>query len=248
MRSSDVVQQHISRRRILAAGIGIGSLLVAACGQPAAPAPTPAQPAVAPTAPPAPTTAAVPTTTAAAANPTAAPGPGGTPTSQPAAQAATGAASGAPVVPLIKISTGSKPFFDEAFTTFTKQHPDIKVEPVYVNEDEYDTKADLMVAAGNPPSLFYPAASRCYRYYAAKDLILNLDPLINRDHYTLEDFNERSLAGCKWKGSLLALPKSHSVWFLIYNKTTFDQAKLAYPPTDWKDASCCAFTACSFWS
>jgi multiple sugar transport system substrate-binding protein len=213
-----------TRRQILTGGIGLATLLLAACGQaPASPAAT-STPATAPAAAPTAPAAASPTTAASAA-------------AQPTAQTAAQATNGAPVVPLIKISTGTLPFFKKALETFSQQHPEISIQPVYVNLDEYDPKTDLMVAAGNPPSLFYPAASRCYRYYATKDLILNLEPLIARDKFSLDDFTANSLAGCKWKGSLLSLPKSHSVWALFYNKKLFDNAKIAYPPTDWHDAS-----------
>src|SRR5690242_8297585 len=155
MKSPEILRTRIvSRRQLLAGGLGLGALLVAACGQSTPPSPTAAsQPASAPTQAPAPTAAA---TSASAAAPTAAAASSGAPTAtaQPAAQAASSAGNGAPVVPLYKISTGSLPFFKNAVDTFQKQHPEIPIQPVYVNEDEYDPKADLMVAAGNPPSLF----------------------------------------------------------------------------------------------
>lgn len=230
--------QTVRRRQLLAGGISLGAVLVAACGQSSPPSPTAvAQPAGAATQPPPPTTAAKPATAATPTAAAAAAAAGPTATAQPTAQAVSQAANGAPVVPLYKISTGSLPFFKNAVDTFAKQHPEISVQPVYVNEDEYDTKADLMVAAGNPPSIFYPAASRCYRYYASRGLILDLEPLISRDKYALDDFTANALSGCKWKGALLALPSSHSAWVLFYNKTAFDKAKVAYPPADWRDSS-----------
>ena len=227
-----------SRRRVVAYfGAAALGLLGAACGQAA---PTATKPAAAPTAASAapttasaaPTTAAAAPTSASAAQPTAAATTAAQPAAKPAAQ---GAASGAAIVPLYKISTGSKPFLDEAGATFSKQHPELKLEPVYVNGDEYDPKADLLIAAGTPPSLIYPANTRSYRYYASRDLILNLDPLVQRDNYGLDDFAARQLAGCKWKGTLAAMPKTHSPWLLFYHKGAFDNAKLAYPPLDWKD-------------
>jgi len=141
------------------------------------------------------------------------------------------------VIPLWDSSTTSLPAQKTVLDNFQKQHPDIKVQPVYVPKDQYDQKADLMVAAGNGPSIFFPDASRCYRYYAAKGLILNLDPLIARDKYSLDDFVPNVVAGCKFKGSMMALPKSQSPWVLFYNKTAFDKAKVPYPPSNWSDPS-----------
>src|SRR5689334_20421830 len=221
-----------SRRRVVAY-FGAAALghLGAACGG-----------AASPTAAPAAKPAGAPTTAAAAAPPTK-PAASAAPTSAPAAQpaaaattaapaakpAAAGAPTGAPITPLYKISTGSKPFLDEAGATFSKNHPELKLDPIYVNGDEYDPKADLLIAAGTPPSLIYPANTRSYRYYASRDLILNLDPLVQRDNFGLDDFAARQLAGCKWKGTLAAIPKTHSPWLLFYHKGAFDQAKLKYP-------------------
>src|SRR5205814_6602342 len=101
-------------------------------------------------------------TSARAARPHAAATTAAQPAAKPAAQSAP---SGASVGPLYKISTGHKPFLDETGATFSKQHPEIKLEPVYVNGDEYDPKADLLIAAGTPPSLISPANTRSYRYY-----------------------------------------------------------------------------------
>src|SRR5438105_888967 len=180
----------MTRRRFVLVGIGSGAAaLLAACGQAASAPPTPAQNVPAQSAP---TTA--PATEKPAEKPVAAPTQPAAPaqaaaaTQPAAAQPATQGVKGAPVVPLYKISTGGLPFFKAAVETFTKDHPDIPIEPIYVNGDEYDQKADLMIAAGTPPSIFYPAATRSYRYYAVRDLILGLEPLIARDRYSLEDF------------------------------------------------------------
>lgn len=224
----------VTRRTLLAGGVALGSLLAAACSQNAPPAPTaaPSQPTAAPP-PPAAASAASPTTSAApsgAASPT-----GAVATAQPAAQASPQAANNAPVVPLWNSSTTSLPAEKAVLAQFDKQNPGISVQPVYVPESQYDQKADLMLAAGNAPSIFFPEATRCYRYYAAKGLILNLDPLILRDKYPLDDFFSNILAGCKFKGSTMALPKSSTPWVLYYNKTALDKANVPYPPTNWSD-------------
>jgi multiple sugar transport system substrate-binding protein len=154
---------------------------------------------------------------------------------QPAAQGTPLPANNAPVVPLWDTSTTSLPSEKAIIAQFQQQHPGIAVQPVYVPQDQYDQKADLLLAAGTAPSIFFPDSTRCYRYYAAKGLILNLDPLISRDKYPLDDFFPNILAGCKFKGSTMALPKSSTPWVLYYNKQALDKAKVPYPTTNWRD-------------
>jgi multiple sugar transport system substrate-binding protein len=229
----------VTRRKLLAGGLALSSLVVAACSAAALPSPTaaPSQPAAATTARAA-ANATLSTTSgapAAAASASAASAAAPTAAAQPAAQAAPQGATNAPVVPLWNSSTTSLPAEKAVIAQFAQQHPDISVQPVYVPESQYDQKADLLLAAGNAPSIFFPEATRCYRYYAAKGLILNLDPLISRDKYPLDDFFPNILAGCKFKGSTKALPKSSTPWVLYYNKTAFDKANVPYPTMDWRD-------------
>lgn len=230
----------VTRRQLLAGGVALGSLVVAACSSaaPASPAAAPAQPTAAPTSPAASATSpATSTAPSGAASPTVAAATAPTATTQPAAQAAPRAANGAPIEILFISSTRSLPFEKATLAKFKQENPNIPTSVVYVQQSTFDQKVDLMMAAGTPPSIVYPAWNRSYRYYASKNLILNLDPLIKRDNYSVDDFFARDLAGCKWKGSLLALPRVRSPWVLFYNKTAFDKAKLAYPPTDWSDST-----------
>jgi multiple sugar transport system substrate-binding protein len=245
LQGNGIEAQPRSRRQFLTGGVALLAVLAAACAPaPAAPTAAPAAPAPAPTSPqPTATTApaapaAAPTATTAAA-PTAAPPTPTTaaPTATPAAQAAPQAASGAAVVPVFASDNAELPFDKSAIAQFQKDHPNVPVNAIYVPGSEFDQKTDLLIAGGTAPSLFYPAATRSYRYYATKNLIQNLDSLISRDKYATDDFSTSILSACKWGGSLYALPRSSSPWVLYYNKTLFDQAKVPYPPTDWNDAS-----------
>jgi multiple sugar transport system substrate-binding protein len=222
----DMFHRPITRRHFLAGSTALTVFLVAACTQQAPPSPTApaAQPTTATTG-----SSATPTTAAPTSAPTATP--------QPTAQAAAQGAKGAPVVPLFRSDANEIPFLQQDIALFQKNHPDITVNPVFVPSEQYNQKIDLMVASGDPPSLWFPASDRGFKYYAAKGLIMNLDPFIKRDNFDLSDFFERGVQGSKWKGEQQALPISEWAWVLFYNKTLFDKAKVPYPPSDWNDAS-----------
>jgi multiple sugar transport system substrate-binding protein len=247
MRSSSTLRsgQVATRRQILASSLALGSLLIASCAQQALPAATAAP--VVPTNPPAPTAAATaasapaPTQTiqsAPANTPTTAPqAAAATPTAQPAAQAAPQAVAGAPVVPLFRSSANELPFLNSDIALFTKNNPTITINPIFVPGNQYNQKTDLMVASGDPPSLWFPASDRGFKYYSSKGLVMDLSSFIKRDNYSLDDFFPRGVLGSTWKGTQQAIPISEWAWVLYYNKTLFDQAKIAYPPQDWKDTS-----------
>jgi len=228
----------ITRRRFLVGGLTAGAMLVAACSQqaPASPTAAPTQPAAAATtAPAAPTAAPAATTTTAAA--TAAPTAAAQPTAQPTAQAAPQAANSAPVVPLFRSDANEIPFLNKDLALFKQQQPNIVVNPVFVPGKQYNQKTDLMVAAGDPPSLWFPASDRGFKYYSAKGLVMDLDSYVKQDSFDLTLYYDRGVAGSQWKGTQQALPIDEWAWVMYYNKTLFDKAKVAYPPTDWTDAS-----------
>jgi multiple sugar transport system substrate-binding protein len=120
---------------------------------------------------------------------------------------------------------------------FHKRYPSIDVKPSVITYNDYDQRVDLLLAAGTPPTVWYPAENRGYRYYAARGYFPSIDAQIAQDHYDLTDFYKPLIDFCVWQGHHVGLPAD---WFgscLIYNKTLFDKAKLPYPPTDWTDKS-----------
>jgi multiple sugar transport system substrate-binding protein len=116
---------------------------------------------------------------------------------------------------------------------FEAQHPDIRVEIINEPGDRAMDKLQAMVAAGNPPdvmsihgALFIPLA--------AKDALLDLDPLIAQDQeFDLEDFYPELVELCRYERRLYSLPRYTSVYVLFYNKDLFDAAGLNYPNETW---------------
>ena len=198
-----------SRRSLLkmAGGVSVAGLL-AACGATPAPAATQA-PAAATQAP-----AAAVTEAPAAA------------TAAPAGKAH-----------IVAIDTGDGKDMQGAFKPFMDANPDITVEVVGVAWDGYDEKVDLMIAGGDPPAIWRPAAKRGYRYYADKGMFPDIGPYIERDKVDVEDFYPTLFDFVKWEGKVRGFPAGHYLSFMFYNKTLLDKAGVATPTTDWSDKS-----------
>lgn len=152
--------------------------------------------------------------------------------------AAPAAAGGEPVPALLRSDNDEQEYFDRVLALFAEQHPDVTVSPIYVpGGADYNTKLDLMVAAGDPPAIYAPFSDRGYRYYASKGLSQPLDDFVAADGMDLSDFQEDGLKGCHWNGQLMALPLDLWPHLIFYNKNIFDEAGVAYPTMDWDDKS-----------
>jgi multiple sugar transport system substrate-binding protein len=145
---------------------------------------------------------------------------------------------GAPVPALLRSGDGEEEFFNKAIDLFESQHPEVKINRIFVpGGDEYITKLDLMIASGDPPAIFAPFSSRGYRYYAAKGLSQELDDFVAADKLDLSDFHPDGLKGCHWNGKLMAMPLDLWPHLVYYNKTLFKEAGIPDLPTDWNDTS-----------
>lgn len=220
------MRQRAIRRRGVLKLLGSAtamSILVSACGggqaTPSTTAPGQAQPT------PAPSKDQEPAKPAAAATKPA-----------PAATTAPQAPVGAPVPALLRSGDGEEDYFNRAIDLFEKQNPTVKITRVFVpGGNEYTTKLDLMIAAGDPPAIYAPFSDRGYRYYASRGLSQELDDFVARDKVDLKDFHEDGLKGCYWKGKLSALPLDLWPHVTFINRNLFEEAGVASPTTDFAD-------------
>jgi multiple sugar transport system substrate-binding protein len=210
---------QVSRRSILKAMALAGGGLLAACA-----------PAAQPTAAVEPTTAPVEPTKAAE------------PTMAPAEPTATVAANPPAAEGVnLRVFFGANP--EEAkvrqtiFDGFTALNPNIKITPEIPTQNT--TEALLTEVAGGDPPDVAMAWELQYPILAEKGAYKDLGDLINADaNYgskVLPDFYKSHIDMYTWKGKLYVLPEQNASVVLYYNKKLFDDAGVAYPPSDWSD-------------
>jgi multiple sugar transport system substrate-binding protein len=145
-------------------------------------------------------------------------------------------AAAAEKVTITAVDIGDGAALLSAFGPFMAANPNITVEVIGVSWDGFDEKVDLLLAGGDPPAIWKPAAKRGYRYYASKDMWPDITPLVERDSYDTADFYTVLLDFVKWDGKLRGFPSAHYLCNMYYNKTLFDGAGVDLPPSSWDDA------------
>lgn len=122
---------------------------------------------------------------------------------------------------------------DEMIKIFEEQHQGIQIKVETAAFADYFTKLQTLVAGGTTPDVFELNYEN-FVTYAAKDLLLDLNPLIKADTtFDSSIFYPRALEAFKYQDMQLGLPASFSDVVLFYNKDLFDQAGVSYPSADW---------------
>ena len=169
--------------------------------------------------------------------------------SQPATTAPAAAPTTAPAAP--PADSGSKPasapveitfsmwgapeeltVWKQIVTDFEAANPNIKVNVEVSDWDAYWDKLKTQLAAGTPPDVFAMDAP-LYLDYQTRDVLLNIQPYIDKNPDMLKDVYPQTLEAYKTADGYYGLPRDFQTIVLFYNKDMFDKAGVAYPTADW---------------
>lgn len=122
---------------------------------------------------------------------------------------------------------------DATVAAFEAKHPDINVEVETAAYNDYFTKLQTVIAAGQAPDAFELNYEN-FVTFANRGVLADLDPLIAADTgFSTSIYNPTALAAFTQNGKQYGLVESFSNVVLFYNKDLFDKAGLAYPTADW---------------
>jgi multiple sugar transport system substrate-binding protein len=117
--------------------------------------------------------------------------------------------------------------------SFMALNPTITVKVSVADWDSYWEKLLTGLAGGAAPDVFAmdgPLAPD----YQARDVLLDLQPLIERDGYDVGQLAEQGVGVFKTSdGKQYGLPRDLNVGVLYYNKKMFDTAGIPYPDDTW---------------
>lgn len=131
------------------------------------------------------------------------------------------------------------PWEDQMVADFAKSHPGIVVEWISGGQGaEREAKFTALFAAGTPPDIFSSWQEAGFGDYAARKLMLNLDPLVDASpDLDLSSIPKALMDTYRRGGELLGIPFASGASYLYYNKKAFDEAGVPYPTTNWDDAN-----------
>jgi multiple sugar transport system substrate-binding protein len=98
--------------------------------------------------------------------------------------------------------------------------------------DSYWDKLKTQLAAGTAPDVFAMDAP-LYLDYQSRDVLLNLQPYLDKNPDMLKDVYPQTLSAYKTADGYFGLPRDFQTIVLFYNKDMFDKAKVAYPTDKW---------------
>lgn len=126
-----------------------------------------------------------------------------------------------------------RPQTEAIVSDFERANPAIHVQLRWTPEPQYQTKLKTLIAAGQPPDLFW-----CSDVWVAylQPFLYDLTPLVKRDaeEYQLDDIYPALRQACQWSGRYYFLPRFFNVSLLYYNKGLFDAAHEPYPTASWR--------------
>jgi len=123
---------------------------------------------------------------------------------------------------------------EKGLEIFMAQNPNITVDYNPIPHDQYTSKVLTMMLAGTCPDVFFCFAYD-YRSFIKGGNLLNLTDLFN-ESYSIDDYIPSSAAIMNADDSIYGISSCTVSPVLYYNKAIFDEAGLAYPPSDPADA------------
>ncbi len=123
---------------------------------------------------------------------------------------------------------GESEFFDGLIAAFEEKYPDVNVEVTDIPEDEYTTKIDTALIAGEPPDIGFIYEPK----WVAAGHFLPLDETLRKFNISVDDYNPGAMAqNCLYDEQVYCLGTYTGAIMLFYNKDIFDAAGVPYPST-----------------
>ena len=128
------------------------------------------------------------------------------------------------------------PVIEKACTAYNKEHPEVKIKPIFVPTDQIRDRLQAAIMGKNPPAMVVEDICRT-GLYAATGTLLPLDQYLAAKGVKMEDFYPGLITGARYNGQTVAMPISTNNLALFYNKNLFKAAGLDpnKPPKTWDD-------------
>jgi multiple sugar transport system substrate-binding protein len=132
----------------------------------------------------------------------------------------------------IGLGTGSQPAQipqEKAWVdTYNSSQDEVQLIPIIVDNKYARDNLTAQIAAGNAPDIVGPVGTEGRGFFPGA--FLDLQPMVEQFNYDTSDIDPAFLEFYKDQGELIGLPFAIFPSALYFNKDSFDEAGLAYPP------------------
>jgi len=119
---------------------------------------------------------------------------------------------------------------------WAKEHPDVKLTILNLNQPDIAVKREAMIAAGEKLDVWSTNwGGDGFASDRSRGLLTDLTPLIEKDKLDTSVFIPEVFKIYQSEGKVWGLPFLTTGSYVFYNMKLFDDAKIPYPTTDWED-------------
>jgi multiple sugar transport system substrate-binding protein len=119
----------------------------------------------------------------------------------------------------------------KAVDAFEAANPNIHVSLEQVPVDQYYTKLDASLGAGEGPDVMWQSSKASY--YVDGGALQPLDDFIKRDGLSLDGYKKEIVALYNFGGQQYGVPKDYDAWTFVYNTAVFAALGVAAPSAEW---------------
>jgi multiple sugar transport system substrate-binding protein len=130
-----------------------------------------------------------------------------------------------------------QPWAQSVAKKYEELHSNIKINLLVIPWNDFDSKINTLYAAGTPVDIWTQWGASGIGDFYYRGMLMDLTPYLKKDKFDLSDFLPSVVNMYKFGGKIYGIPIYSVGSYLYYNKKLFDEAGIAYPPSDWEDKS-----------
>ncbi|BBF44694.1 sugar ABC transporter sugar-binding protein [Lachnospiraceae bacterium KM106-2] len=124
--------------------------------------------------------------------------------------------------------------YAEVIKRFNKADNGYHCNVVTTNLEEYDTKLNALIAAGQAPDVWICNPGPNMKQYVDAGVVMDLTDILNKDTKWKNSFSEGMFSNLTYDNKIMAIPTNFAAACVFYNKDIFKKAGVEIPKT-WDD-------------
>lgn len=117
---------------------------------------------------------------------------------------------------------------------YEASHPNVKIKGAFTDGETYPAKLQTYFSSNTAPDVI-SIAGDILSEFVAQGVFADLSAYLQKDKLLSGTWPKVSVDAFRYKGTIAATPFVFKIPAIVYNKSLFDKAGLAYPKDDWTE-------------